>query len=122
MAEHKTHYARYVFVRGNQSLWKGDAAQKGAQFRQVVITSDEWMLSDGKFQVYALEGIGNGIEAGKFSTVPTPKVLFDGDFDGEKAAADKFQEIVARAESDGFRAVTLFEEMEFHEKLRSSRI
>jgi len=49
-------------------------------------------------------------------------VLFDGDFDGANAAEKKFQEIVAGAESEGFRAVTLLDEMEFHAKLNASRV
>jgi len=51
MEQSKKHNAQYPFVRGNPALWRGDPTKKGAQFRQVVITSDQWMLTEGKFQV-----------------------------------------------------------------------
>jgi hypothetical protein len=116
----KKHYAKYVFVRGNQALWRGDAAEAGAQFRQVVITSDEWMLIEGTFQVYALEGISKGIVKGKFDIEPEPKLLFDKDFKGLEKAAEKFKQLIKEAESQGFKAVGLFEAFEFQAKLQAS--
>ena len=78
------------------------------------------MLAEGRFQVHALEGSGNGIEAGKFSAALNPTVLFDGDYDGANAAEKKFQEIVAGAESEGFKTWTQLDEMEFHAKLKAA--
>ena len=118
MPEQKEHYARYVIVRGHQALWKGDPSEKGAQFRQVVITSDEWMLTTGAFQVYALEGRGSGIVDHKLSVEPNPKVLFDADFNGLEAASKKSGDLVKEAEALGFRVITFIEEMEFQAKLR----
>ena len=83
MAEDKKHYSRYIFNRGNQALWKGEPSEKGAQFRQVIITSDEWMLGSGIFQVCALEGTSNGIVDGKLSPGQNPKVRFSGRAPGE---------------------------------------
>jgi hypothetical protein len=120
MTEQKKYYARYPFIRGNQALWKGDSSEKGATFRQAVITSDEWAWDVGTFQLYALEGTGKGISKGKFSTEPDPRVLFDGDFKSLEAAHTKFDEIVKQAEAEGFRAVTIIEELEFQANLRAS--
>jgi hypothetical protein len=116
----KKHYARYPYIRGNQALWRGNASEKGAQFRQVVVTSSEWMLIQGVFQVYALEGSGNGIVDGKFSVSPEPTVLFDGDFQGLDAAGKKFDQIVKEAQGQGFKSVSFIDELEFQSKLSES--
>ena len=120
MADGKKHYARYAFIRGNQALWNGDPSEKGAQFRQVVIASDEWMSDSGSFQVYALEGISNGIIEGKLSPGLNPTVLFDGDFEGFQAAAERFDQIVTDAEARGFKKRSFIDEIEFEAKLRDS--
>lgn len=97
MNETKKIYARYPYIRGNQALWRGDATEKGAQFRQVVVTSNEWMSTQGIFQVYGLEGTGNGIVDGKLSVSSNPTLLFDKEFEGLDAAGKKFAEIVNEA-------------------------
>jgi hypothetical protein len=105
----KKSYARYFIVRGNQALWRGDPAVTGAQFRQVVITSDEWNSTEGTFQVYALAGTGMGIVEDRLRVLPEPAVLFDGDFQGLDAAGEKFEQIVKEAQAQGFRAISLME-------------
>lgn len=106
----KKHYARYVFVRGNQALWKGDASEAGAQFRQVVITSDEWMLIKGHSRSTPLEkASARASSKASLDTEPDPKLLFDRDFKGLEQAAEKFKQIIKEAEDQGFRAVGLFE-------------
>jgi hypothetical protein len=122
MANERKHYARYFIVRGHQALWKGDPAENGTQFRQVAITSDEFNSTLGTFQVYALEGTGKGIRDGKFAKPDEePKVLFDGDFQGFDAAAKKFKQIVEEAIANGFKQVTLMDEMEFQMKLKGAK-
>jgi len=117
--ENRKHYAKYYIVRGHQALWRGDPAENGAQFRQVAITSNEWNSTQGTFQVYALEGTGKGIRDGKLAVSDDdPNVFFDGDFQGLDAAGEKFDQIVNEAQKQGFRLVTLMDELEFQAKLR----
>jgi hypothetical protein len=120
MKEEKKFYAKYPFVRANQALWKGNPSEPGTQFRQVVMTSDEWMTNQGMFQVYALEAMGNGIVEGKFFISPNPVVLFDDDFKASETAGEKFRQIVKEAQEQGFRAVSLFEELEFQARRRAT--
>ena len=83
MPKERKNYARYYIVRGHQALWRGDPAEHGAQFRQVVITSNEFNSTQGVFQVYGLEGTGTGIREGKLSiSAGDPAVLFDGGIAG----------------------------------------
>ena len=113
--------ARYYIVRGNQALWNGDPAESGAQFRQVVITSDEWNSTRGIFQVYALAGVGKGIQNGKLAvSTDDPKVLFDQDFQGLEAASKKLTEIVEEAVAEGFKPVSLIDVLEFEAKRRGT--
>ena len=120
MEKHQ-HYARYYIVRGHQALWKGDPSESGAQFRQVAITSNEWNSTQGIFQVYGLEGTGRGIVDGRLAVSDSaPAVLFDGDFQCLDAAGEKFQQIVREAQEQGFRPVTLMDEMQFQAKLRGA--
>jgi hypothetical protein len=120
MTEKRKFYARYPYVRGNQALWRGDPSEGGAQFRQIVVTSNEWMLNQGVFQVYALEGTGNGIVDGKFSASPNPKVLCDEDVEGLEAAGQEFGRIVKEAEQQGFKRASFIDELEFQAKLKAS--
>lgn len=116
-------YARYYIIRGNQALWKGDPAESGAQFRQVVMTSNAWNSTQGAFQVYCLEGASKGVADGKFSVSPeTFPVIFDGDFQGAEAAGKKFDELVREAQRQGFKNVSVMDEMEFQAKLRKSSV
>ena len=116
----KKHYARYPYVRGTQALWRGNASEKGAQFRQVVVTSIEWMSTQGVFQVYALEGIGNGIVNGKLSVSPEPTVLCNDDFQSLDAAGKKFDQLIKEAQEKGFKNVSFIDELEFQAKLGAS--
>jgi hypothetical protein len=119
--ERKT-YSRYVFNRGLQTLWKGDAAKTGSQFRSIAITSDEFNSTQGIFQVLALEGIGEGIRDGKFSgSKGDPKVLFDDDFRSLDAAGKRFGELVTAAEGEAFKKVTFMDIIDFEEKARRSQ-
>ena len=113
-------YSRYIFNRGLQTLWKGDAAVVGSQFRSVVITSDEFNSTQGTFQVFALEGVGRGIKDGKFAgSEAVPTVLFDQDVQGLDAAGTKFNELVADAKRQGFTPITFMDIIEFKARLRS---
>ena len=51
-----------TIVRGLQTMWAGDAASPGSLFREFVITSNELNSTQGKFQVYGLEGASGGIK------------------------------------------------------------
>jgi hypothetical protein len=115
-------YSRYVFNRGLQTLWKGDAAKTGSQFRSIAITSDEFNSTQGIFQLLALEGIGEGIQDGKFAgSNDDPKVLFDNDFRSLDEAGKKFDELVVAAESEGFKRITFFDIIDLEEKARGSK-
>jgi hypothetical protein len=121
MAKARKHYSRYYIVRGDQTLWKGDPAEKGSQFRQFLITSNEFNSTLGTFQVYGLEGTGNGIQNGKFATSDDePRILFDQDFQGLEAAGKRFDDLVKQTEADGFGRMTFWDMLEFEAKLRGS--
>jgi hypothetical protein len=122
MEEDRKIYSRYVFNRGLQTLWKGDAAKTGSQFRSIAITSDEFNSTQGIFQLLALEGIGKGIQDGKFAgSNDDPKVLFDNDFRSLDEAGKKFDELVVAAESEGFKRITFFDIIDLEEKARESK-
>jgi hypothetical protein len=119
MKKERKIYSRYVFNRGLQTLWKGDAAENGSQFRSIAITSDEFNSTQGIFQVLALQGIGKGIQDGKFTgSKDEPEVLLDQDFRGLDEAGKKFDELVAEAECKGFNKITFMDIIDFEEKAR----
>ena len=119
MPNERKPYARYYIIRGHQALWKGDPSEKGAQFRQLVITSNEFNSTQGIFQLYGLEGTGDGIRNGKLAISESdPKILIDADFNGLDEAVRKFTQIVKEAQAQGFKEVTMMDELEFNAKLR----
>lgn len=121
MEKERKIYSRYVFNRGLQTLWKGDAAKAGSQFRSIAITSDEFNSTQGIFQVLALEGIGRGIQDGKFAgSKDDPKVLFDKDFHGLDEAGKRFDNLVLAAEQEGFKKISFLDIIDFEEKARES--
>lgn len=120
MAGEKKIFARYIYNRGLETLWKGDPANPGAIFRSVAIVTDQFNSTVGIFQVYALEGIGKGIENGQFAgTTGDPKLLDDKEFRAIDAAAKHFQSLVKSAQSDGFKVFTIWDQIEFEEKARA---
>ncbi|HTA22399.1 MAG TPA: hypothetical protein VK763_02615 [Terriglobales bacterium] len=122
MTKERKVYSRYVFNRGLQTLWKGDAAAAGSQFRSLAITSDDFNSTQAVFQVLVLEGTGSGVNDGKL--IPSengPTVLFDEDFRGLDDAARKFGELVADAEKRGFKKITFIDILEYEEKARQSK-
>jgi hypothetical protein len=119
MPNERKPYARYYIIRGHQALWKGDPSEKGAQFRQLVITSNEFNSTQGIFQLYGLEGTGDGIRDGKLAISESdPKILIDADFNGLDEAVKKFAQIVKETQAQGFKEVTMMDELEFSAKLR----
>jgi hypothetical protein len=120
MGNHKN-YARYYIVRDNQALWRGGPAESGAQFRQVVITSNEWNSTHGLFQVYAIEGTGKGILEGKLAVSDQePTLLFDGDFQGLDAATKECNQLMQESLARGFKPVTSMDDREFRAKLKGA--
>jgi hypothetical protein len=115
MPEQKKVFSRYYIVRGNCALWIGNAAEGGARFRQVCMTSDDWASPFGVFQVYCLQGTGHGLKDGTLHMGP-PELLFDGDFQGQKNADKKFQELIEQAEREGFRVPSTMEMLDFQAK------
>jgi|SRR6185437_3609652 len=113
-------FARYYIVRGNQALWIGNAAENGARFRQVCMTSDEWASSFGVFQVYCLQGTSEGLERGALR-VGQPELLFDADFEGQPNADKKFQELIQEAQREGFRVPTAMDLLEFQARAQEQR-
>ncbi len=121
MKTNRKPYARYFIVRGHQALWLGDAAEDGSRFRQFVITSNEFNSTEGTFQVYGLEGVGRGIKDGRLAvSEQEPQVLFDEDFKGLSTAVKRFTLLIEEAVRNGFRQVTLLDELEFQSKLRGT--
>src|ERR1035438_3158039 len=99
MAEGRKVYSRYIYNRGLETFWKGDPAEAGSQYRSIVITSDQFNSTQGIFQILALEGVGKGIEGGKFAgTNGDPKVLFDKDIQDLDKASKQFKELVTEAQ------------------------
>jgi hypothetical protein len=118
MEENKS-YSKYYIIRGNLALWKGDPAESGTKFRQVIITSNEWNSSQGTFQVYAIEGTSKGIQERKLAIADDgPALLFDEDCRGLGAARERCSRLIQEAEALGFKPVTLIDEMELQAKLR----
>src|SRR5436190_1893285 len=119
MSSERKIYSRYIFNRGLTTLWKGDPAVAGASFRSIVLTSPDFNSTGATFQVLALEGLGRGIEDGKFAgSQAEPQVLFDKDFNGLQSAANAFDELVKDAEAHGFTKMTVWDQIEFEAKLR----
>jgi len=118
MKKERKIYARYIIVREHVALWKGDAAEAGSLFRSVVITSDEFTATHGIFQVYALEGIGKGIQHGEFAGAEDPHLLLDEDFQGIEAAAQKFAAMVRDSEAKGFKRINLWDQIEIQGRLQ----
>lgn len=114
-------YARYYIVRGHTTLWRGNADEKGAQFLEVVITSNEFNSTQGIFQVLALQGTGAGIVDGELKTEKDLNVLLDRDFNGLDSALKEVQTITSHAELHGFKPVSLIEQLEYEEKRRQSK-
>jgi hypothetical protein len=122
MKEERKYYSRYHIVRGHETLWRGDPSEAGSQFRQVLITSDEFNWTVGTFQVYALEGIGKGIQDGKFSgTEEGTKLLFDQEFQGLDTAGKKFEQIVNESVAAGFKSFTFVDDMMLQAKLNRKK-
>jgi len=122
MPKERKVYSRYIFNRGLQTLWKGDAAVAGSKFRSIAITSDDFNSTQETFQVFALEGIGSGVKDGKFvRSEDEPTTLFDEDFKDLDAAAKKFGELVNHAEKQGFKRITFIDILEYEEKARQSK-
>jgi hypothetical protein len=121
MAAAKKAYARYFIVRGNQTMWAGDAAIPGSLFRQFVITSNEFNSTQGTFQVYGLEGASAGIKDKRLATSDAePTILFDEDFNGLDSAVKEFEQLVTEAQKRGFQKITVMDILEFEDKLRRS--
>jgi hypothetical protein len=115
-------FARYYVVRGNVALWNGDPAAVGTEFRQVVVTSNQWNDARGAFQVYALKGIGDGLVEGNLS-VPkdTFELLFDQDFEGFTAATDKAKALVEEYRQSGFSPHSFMDEQDFQSKVDAEK-
>jgi hypothetical protein len=121
-ATEKKIYSRYNIVRGQGTLWKGNPAQSGAAFREFLITSDDWNSTAAIFQVYAIEGISQGIMGGTLSIDhQNTKLLSDGDFNGLEAAEKKFKELVDDAMKEGFEVLSFPDHADFEQKLRESK-
>ncbi len=122
MKKERKFYARYPIVRGHQALWRGNAAEAGSQFRSVIITSNEFNSTEGTFQVYVLEGIGKGIQDGKFAGAEDdPQLLMDEDFEGLDTACKKLKEIIEDSAAKGFKPISIWDQIDFQAKLADGR-
>jgi hypothetical protein len=122
MAGERKIYSRYIINRGLTTLWKGDPATPGALYRSIVLTSPDFNSTVGQFQVLALEGVGKGVENGKFAGPQgEARVLFDEDRNGLEGAAKAFDVLVKDAEKEGFSQMTFWDQIEFEAKLRDSQ-
>ncbi len=115
MPEDKKVFARYHIVRGSQTMWIGDAAENGARFREVRMHSNDSTSPFGVFQVYCLQGRGQGLKDGTLRVGP-PELLFDADFQGQEEADNKFAELIRQAQQEGFRVPSAIEMLEFQAK------
>ena len=87
-----------------------------------MITSNEFNSTQGTFQVYGLEGASGGIKDGKFAPSDAePTVLFDQDFNGLDSAAKQFEQLIADAQKQGFKPITMMDILEFEDKARRSQ-
>ena len=120
MPEEKTIFARYYIVRGNLALWIGNAAENGARFRHICMTSNDWASPFGVFQIYCLQGTSQGLQKGSLQVGP-PELLFDADFQGQAEADQKFEELTKQAEKEGFRVPSSMEMLEFQAKAQEQR-
>lgn len=112
--------AQYFYIHGHQSFWRGNPSDHGSVFRTIVISSDQWNDNTGKFQVYAIEGVGRGMEDGKFAGVTDkPTVIFDQDYQNAEDAGKTFKELSHDSEGKGFRAITLWDVIEIEANARS---
>jgi hypothetical protein len=122
MPKERKIYSRYIYNRGLQTLWKGDAAVAGSKYRSIAMTSDDFNSTNAVFQVFALEGVGLGIRDGKFAgSDENPTIIADEDLNGLDAAAKKFSELVSAAEKEGFKKITFMDIIEFENNARRSR-
>lgn len=103
-------------------MWRDDPAKPGSPFREFVVTSNDMTSTQGTFQVYGLEGASAGIKDGNFmpSDEP-PKVLFDKDFIGLDSAVKQYRQLIAEAQAQGFRQMTMLDILEYEDRLRHSR-
>ena len=101
---------------------EGDPAKTGAEFREFLMTSDDWNSMAAVFQVYGLEGVGRGIkDGGIVVNYEETKLLSDGDFNGSEAADKKFKALVDEATKLGFKELSLIERTEVNQKLHESK-
>lgn len=113
---------RGITSLGDQTMWRGDAAEFGSPFREFVITSNEFNSTLGTFQVFGLEGASGGIKDGKFAQSDAEAtVLFDKDFNGLDEAAKQFDQLVSESRKLGYQPITTWDILEFEDKLRRSR-
>jgi hypothetical protein len=117
----KKNYARYIYNRGLVVLWKGDPAEAGAIHRSIALVTDAFNSIDSRCQVYELEGVGKGVTDGKFAgTEGEPTVRFDKDFDRLEEGAAQGKALVKQAEAEGFRQMTIWDQIEFEERARKA--
>jgi hypothetical protein len=117
----KKNYARYIYSRGLTTMWKGDPANPGAVYRSITLVSDAFNETAAPCQVYALEGIGKGIDKGKFAGTRGESTLyFDQDYQTLPEGYRQMKELEAKAQADGFKIMTLADIIEFEEKASRS--
>jgi hypothetical protein len=111
-------YSRHNVIHGNQALWMGEPAENGARFRNIVMSSETFDANSTQaaFQVYAFEGMGEGIKNSKLSISSEASLLFDRDFCGFEAANKMFDQLVAEAQKQGFRKASFTDELRFRSK------
>jgi hypothetical protein len=118
MVSERKIYARYIYNCGLRTYWKGDASKAGSQFRSIAMTTDAFANTEAVYQVYALEGTGNGVVNGKFAgTKGDTSVIFDKDFQGMDAKAKQFAEVANDAQREGFKPIDVMDWLEFESKL-----
>jgi hypothetical protein len=82
------------------------------------MTTDAFANTEATYQVYALEGTGNGIVNGKFAgTKGDTKMIFDKDFRGMDAAAKEFIYLTSDAQKQGFKPIDFIDWLEFESNL-----
>ena len=115
----KKSYARHIYNRGLTVLWKGDPAGPGSLCRSIALVTDAFNSTVAQCQVYELQGVSKGIANGKFTgTEDEPALLFDQEYTTLEEAAKQLRDLTSKAEQEGFRQMTLWDQIEFEEKAR----
>ena len=114
-----------TYQKGNSSF----AKEENTPIYDGFIGAEEWPSKQRKRSVtHGLRTFadfrhsGKGVKDGNFAGGDgEPRLLFDQTFDGMDEAAKQFDALVNEARSQGFKVMSMWDELEFEERLRTSK-